>query len=225
MQISIIGDSWGEPNWRFPMPGYSAEGHISQLLHYLGHRVYNSSIRGGTNLSAWESAQGMPAHKESDLVIWFHTEVSRDFRPPQSGWTLDESLAQTSQRVYRDISHIRQELVPRARLWVIEGQAPVYSPHFYQWFKPDYWTRDWRSQILAQPMPLSQLVGPLSSNDQWLAQCRDPIEVQSQWVSDVELIMSSMRASPLFPDQCHPGDLAHKELLVQAQTIIQELSQ
>ena len=73
--IGIVGDSWGEPQWCDPIPGYSALGHTSMRLHQLGYRVRNSSRRGGSNVESWRALEGFGGMRDLDLIIWFHTEV------------------------------------------------------------------------------------------------------------------------------------------------------
>jgi hypothetical protein len=221
LQISIIGDSWGEPNWRFPIPNYSADGHLSQRLFRAGHRVYNSSRAGGSNLNTWSAALEQPAHRDSDLVIWFHTEITRDMRPPHLNWRYEEELSQVAHTVYRKCRDSFKALFPKAQLWVIEGQAPTVKPHFYQWFNPRFYTPDWRSELIGINLPPTQLVGSLSRED-FFKGSADSIKDRSKWTGEVEHILKRMRECNYFTDDCHPNDRAHEQLFQRAEEIIQE---
>lgn len=225
MQISIIGDSWGEPNWRFPTDAYSASGHISCRLHRAGHTVYNSSQAGGSNLSTFTHAANWTVHRDSELVIWFHTELSRNMSHPIGNhWFYEQELSRVAHTVYQQCRDAFKVTFPKAQLWVIEGQSPVVSPQFYQFFKPRFFTKDWRSRLVGRQLPQTQLIGALSHYP-FFDGCDDSHRQKMLWTQEVELVLTHMRRSHYFSDDCHPNDLAHEELFEEALTVIQECMQ
>jgi hypothetical protein len=105
MNILILGCSFGVPNYYGGSPTGMKEHHTEFLLRDKGHVVYNCSQNAGSNLQTLERAKkylnGMaivhPAYHQNpptdqfvnqfiqcknikalDLIIWFHTELSRD---------------------------------------------------------------------------------------------------------------------------------------------------
>ena len=75
MNIVIWGDSWGQPNWAKPQSGFTAEGHTANRLRRLGYEVENLSENGHGNITSIQRQ----SHIKPDWVIWFHTELTRDF--------------------------------------------------------------------------------------------------------------------------------------------------
>ena len=219
LNITIVGDSWGEPNWRRPIPGHTAEGHVSYLLQHQGFAVENYSISGGSNLATWLNL-ARNSRRPIDWIIWFHTDISRDFLGHELDhpWHSQELIDRTANRVYGDIQRIVSQSAVAANMLVIEGQSCVHEPHFSERFSWARMIRDWRSQLLGQQMPRTQLLGPMSSGGgNFLDNCRDSYERKMQLITDVETVLQAMHEHDLFPDNCHPGDLAHQQL---AQTIL-----
>jgi hypothetical protein len=221
MKIVMLGDSWGEPNWRSPQPGFTDQGHVSVLLRRWGAEVNNYSISGGSNYSTWWSWNTHGQHLEwPDWIIWFHTDMTRDFNWPhlhgidrRQPWHYEQVLETTAKSVYGRCSQIWHRL-GRAPLIVIEGQSTRVQPWFDQYFQPNWVIEDWRAQLIGRPLPPTQMIGPMvSQGKNFFENCLDSTAQQLMWIDQVDEIMQAMRTSDLFPDNCHPGDRA-QELLV-----------
>lgn len=213
--LVILGDSWGEPNWRGPpRPGFTAEGHTEARLKAQGFSVHNCSQSGGSNMVTWLNFERQ--RPPADCVIWFHTDIARDWPWNQLAtqpWNVQAMLDHTADWVYARARSIYLSFDPLPKLIVIEGQSTVHQPYFHRYFNPNHHIQDWRSQLVGAALPPSQLVGPLSNADKnFFDHCRDSVEQQHQLITDVETIMTAMRNCCLFPDNCHPGDQAHQQL-------------
>ncbi len=220
MHIVILGDSWGEPNWRCPQPGFTDQGHVSVLLRQWGARVSNYSISGGSNYSTWWSYRTHDQDTEApDWIIWFHTDMARDFNWPHlhgidrsQNWHYEDVLAKTARSVYKRCSEIWQGK-NRPPLILVEGQSQRVMPLFTEYFTAMHVIADWRAQLVGTELPKTQMIGPMVGQGQtFFKGCRDSLEQQNQWIDDVETVMRAMQKSDLFVDNCHPGDRAHKML-------------
>lgn len=219
-KIIILGDSWGEPNWRLARQGFTAQGHSEYRLRDLGCTVTNYSSSGGSNLTTWLAwAQDLTA---ADWLIWFHTDIGRDWpwQELSRGWHYQELMDQTADQVYSRAQAIYARS-NRPKIILVEGQSRRHRPQFDQYFSPHTVITDWRSQLLGRELPYSQLIGPLSSADKnFFRSCRDSLELAHSLITDVETIMEAMKHSELFPDNCHPGDQAHAQLTQQLWEIV-----
>jgi hypothetical protein len=225
--ILIVGDSWGEPNWRGPeYPGFTEAGHTTYQLRSLGHDVINLAVSGGSNLSTWINVRERgDLNQDRHWVIWFHTEITRDWPQDRHRWFYQAITDRTADRVYSEIKQIKHTHCPNAGLILVEGQSTVIEPWFSQNFTTDLFVKDWRSELLGRPMPPSQLTAQLSQDQNILKGCLDSVEQQHQLIDHAEVILKAMNASDLFPDRCHPGDLAHQQLSLRIHKFIEENSQ
>ena len=215
--IIILGDSWGEPNWRGPQyndrhsPSFTAQGHSANLLAQRGYTVFNYSESGRGNMTTWLKLQSNPPPR-ADHVIWFHTEIARDFSQDQVGdlWT---ELDTTADRVYSRISGILTQYLEGVPLTVIEGQSQCHQPQFDHYIKDCHVIKDWRARLLGQDsLPYTPLLAQICGTGDPFARWTNSTEEKSQWITDTELVLDLMKHSDLFPDNAHPGDLAHLEL-------------
>jgi len=212
--IIIVGDSWGEPNWRGPqLPGFTEQGHTAHRLARAGYTVYNYSDSGRGNLNSWQRLDSNPP-PAADWIIWFHTEVIRDITSTQRG-LLRQLLDQTADETYARINRIRlkREQTAGAQLIVIEGQSQRHQPQFDCYFKNYELIPDLRATLLNQKsLPYTPLLAHISNGGQILEQFTDSNQDKLLWIEQTKTIMDLMAASALFPDRCHPGDLAHAQL-------------
>ena len=162
--IVILGDSWGEPNWRGPYrSNFTAQGHTEHRLRAQGYQVHNYSCSGRSNLHSWRRLAESPPNKV-DYVIWFHTEIARDFDQKSRG-LLSEELDRTADQVYAGVAAIQNQWVKDAHLIVIEGQSQVHQPHFDRYFAHRTLILDWRAHLLEQEeLPYTPLLALLCSN-------------------------------------------------------------
>jgi len=213
-RIGFVGDSWGEPQWRDPFPGYSADQHSSLILHGLGYDVTNASQAGGSNLVTWRNLEQHAGMRNLDVIVWFHTEIARDWPWARNrSWSLDTLLHDTARSVYRECDQIRARTCPHTPIWLVEGQAGVIDPEFGQHFEPHWWTRTWRSSLCGRTLPDTHLLSIVPTQPQMWRSCQDGKKQRNQMVSDVETVMQAMVKCPkYFTDRCHPNNLAHAEL-------------
>lgn len=241
MQIAIIGDSWSDPGMfdhlaAIPCSGYSKQGHIDGRLRSKGYTVSNFSRYGASNLYTWRRF-AQAANQTWDWIIWFHTELARDWnwpdmaaaqcalgctfaadlKPSYQAWSYKHSIEHAADTVYSEIAAILT-LHPRSKLMVIEGQSVCQEPQFSQHLEPHYWVRDWRSELVGRKLPASQLITTLSSSRSWCRdglffdRCVDQMQVQFRLLAAVEENLAAMNQSPWFVDRAHPGDRAYATL-------------
>lgn len=205
MNILIIGDSWGVPNYTDPR-GAPPEDHLEYRLKNLGYNVFNHAINGASNQQSMESVN-FTTLPEIDWIVWFHTECFRyEFDPSK---THDENLIFESNKLYKYAKLFFSRT--KSQLAVIGGQSPIgpkIKNIFYKYIKPDFIIEDWRSEILGEQLPESYTV----SNITWQTHNADTTQVQHQLINVHEYILRVMRNSSSFPDNCHPGSLAHDGL-------------
>lgn len=221
LNIAIVGDSWGEPNWRSPQPGFTAQGHVASQLAQRGHRVLNASVSGGSNLASWMRLRELE-RSQPHWIIWFHTDLARDWRAHDLAkpWQYQELIDRTALEVYSRINEIWLELA-HCPMIIVEGQSVGHQPYFSEFFQHTEIIKDWRSELTGQELPQTQLLGPMStSGHRLLANCRDSHSDQMKMIDAVETILRVMHQHDMFPDNCHPGDRAHSELLVKIEKIM-----
>ena len=80
MNILIIGDSWGVPNYppydlNLQHYGDPPETHTEFLLRAQGYKVTNCSIDASGNLKTILAGIKYAETESVDWIIWFHTEM------------------------------------------------------------------------------------------------------------------------------------------------------
>lgn len=221
-KIVVFGDSWGDPEVadNVQRSGFTNQGHVVNLLKTAGHAVTNFSKGGVSNLVSWLYLRDDPRDfSDTDWIIWFHTEMARDWKP-QKGWHLCDRISEWSNHVYARIAELQRQRLGAAGLILIEGQSTRVEPEFSCYFQPLHMVKDWRSELCAEPLPDSQIMAPLLSNPRLLRGCKDPQARQNRWLNNIHKLISAMKLSPYFSDDCHPNDLAHRELFTKLQTWI-----
>ena len=219
MNILIIGDSWGVPNYPPEYYGLKDRRHIGDppethtefLLRAQGHRVTNCAINASGNYrSILEGLKHAGQHRV-DWIIWFHTEMLRDShlgqrdRRPYMIQNLTEEIAVEVYQLFRDL-----QIKAGAKAAIIGGQAPVLD-NFYHITSADWVKTDWRSEILGQSLPVVHSLCTPHLIESSL--CRDSIEDRIRLLDQHRLILDAMAASPDFPDLCHPGREPHRKLV------------
>ena len=209
MNILMLGCSYGVPNY-FGPPGAPPNHHLEFLLRDQGHSVHNCSKNSGSNLETLTRAKHYllgnriehPAYagqyiecKEVaplDLVIWFHTEVSR-------GNTVDFNC------VYKEFANFFLDLATPVA--VIGGAGDVL-PDFETFFTPDFFIPSWRRLILGEHTPLTNNI----SQSQLIKKSNLTVEQKIQVIDDSLHVIEAMQNSQHFPDGCHPGTWPHQDL-------------
>jgi hypothetical protein len=209
MNILMLGCSYGVPNY-FGPPGVPSKHHLEFLLRSQGHCVHNCSKNGASNLETLSRAsQYLLGHRIEhpaytgqyiecknigplSLVIWFHTEVSRDS-------TIDFNF------VYQEFANFFLDLaVPVA---VIGGAGDVL-PEFETFFTPNFFIPSWRRLILDQHLPLTNHI----SQSHMIEKSNLSVAQKIQIINDSLHVLQYMQNSPHFPDGCHPGTWPHQDL-------------
>jgi hypothetical protein len=219
MNILILGCSFGVPNYYGGSPTGMKEHHLEFLLRDKGHVVHNCSQNAGSNLNTLDRAErylnGLPIVHPAclvgkinslyqdqyikcenvgplDLIIWFHTEVSRD--------TVDTNA------VYKKFAKFF--LDSKTKVAVIGGAGDVL-PEFLTMYTPDFFISSWRRLILGKDVPLSNTLSNASSIDNSNLLLTEKLKIVEDNLTLIELV----EKSPHFFDGCHPGKGPHKDLL------------
>jgi hypothetical protein len=237
MNIVIIGDSWGAPNYSTDLsfPAYAPpKVHTEYRLRNLGYNVFNFSITGGTMIDTIEYAmytlknqevpiriihrllpqqfESMPKIRAEnvDWIVWFHTEAIRDQLLDHIAKyvKLEEHHTFSSHLGYRAFAEL-VKLCPQAKTAVIGGQA-IIDPILYQYHKPNFVIEDWRSEIVGKKLPRCISLGRL----EYINTFYDSNEEKLKTFDVHTQIFDAMNNADLFFDRCHPGSKPH-ELLTQ----------
>jgi hypothetical protein len=234
MNILILGCSFGVENDR---------PHTETFLKNLGHSVYNCSQNAGSNVNSFRRARlflsGYPIshprtvaytnkHTEYNKnvpetiqltdrvdqihwIIWFHTELIRDIHELQMYHTMDE----ITNHVYSEFKILKEEL--NAKVAVIGGAGPIH-PNFFNYVTPDFCIQSWFNEILQLGVPQIQTL----SKPEYIERMNDVGLAKKIELLDQHLeIKKLLEDSPDFPDNYHPGERPHKELVNQLITKFQ----
>lgn len=150
-----------------------------------------------------------------DWVIWFHTEALRDqFTDSMFPFVkIEEAHNICSHICYRSFVKML-EIFGNPKTAVIGGQAPV-DPILYQYHKPTFEIKDWRSEIVGRQLPRCYSFSKLDL----ICDMYDWSEVRMDFIDVHEKIMASMTDTNLFFDRCHPGVEPHKDLVARLDKI------
>jgi hypothetical protein len=224
MNILILGCSFGVPaHGTIRNPPYMLENHTEHQLRKLGHKVYNCSQCGGSNMSSLIRARkflsGEPILRPEiyfqnttgptqilnesfkvDWVVWFHTELTRDMI------FLKKDLTETIKSVYTQYFDFVKNL--EAKLSVIGGAGPVH-PTLFNYGQPDFCITSWFNEILRLDLPLIQTLSQLDMIEKMQSiGVAEKLKILEQH----SMIRKALEDSNDFPDNYHPGDRPHKEL-------------
>ena len=236
MNILMLGDSYGVPDWPMVAEG-TANGnhHISRLLANAGHNVYNVSVNGSSNLQAIDRAESLldgntvcdlqlaseeyteltlQQDTNIDYIIWMCTSLLRD-RDKVDATLLYSQLSELRHLTYNGINNILQK-IPNAKLIAIGGAAPLDPFALNSYLQVHYCVPDWRAELLAM-----KATDHLSSAVPSLLDLDVRADNLSKHITLAEAVISNMQSSNLFPDGCHPGAEAHKDLYDRISSILQ----
>lgn len=216
MNILIIGDSWGVPNYH-GSPGVDPKYHTEWLLRKKGYNILNFSINGGNNRIGIDRAYHLSNSDifPVDWILWFHTEPLRELfhnqyndnaENPDFKFEINEFNEKILRNNYEKFNEAKTLL--NCKVALIGGQAPVHPCH-RQYFIPEFLIEDWRSDILGYKLPVNYMIGQPHWLD--LPNCTNSIEEKLSILNDIKTIRDSMQA-PLFPDCAHPGIKPHADL-------------
>ena len=219
--VLIIGDSWGVPNYPSPDSTFQHYGdppeyHTEFLLKNLGHSIYNFAKNSGSNLQSIYTARKFldSTDIKVDWIIWFHTESLRDRSIIDlENFYIPAVLDQLYNIIYIEFEKLRAQTAAKAI--VIGGQSPI-TDQFYQIVNATYTIKDWRSEILERPLDPIHTLCHLDI----IEKSSDSIEYKNRLLKNHKLILDLMKTSDQFPDNCHPGRHAHKNLVDRLQALI-----
>jgi hypothetical protein len=221
MNILILGCSFGVPG---QYPGCIIKDHTEHQLKQLGHKVYNCSQRGGSNMNSLTRAkkflsgesillpnirsqitsgptQTLNESFDVDWIVWFHTELIRD-----KIFLGEFNLKKTIELTYTEYFNFAKNL--GAKLAVIGGAGPVH-PMLFDHGTPDFCIPSWFNEILQLDLPQIQTLSQLDMVEKMQGiGVEDKLKILEQH----SVIRTALEDSEDFPDNYHPGGRPHKEL-------------
>lgn len=221
-RIWILGDSWGTLNG-LPPSMRPREKHLHQYLVKARHRVVNLSIPGGSNGQSIDLAykhmrKCKAKHRphRADYLIWFHTESLRERSPTLTDqpYTIQDLTRQQAIPIYKSWKSLVEQT--GARDIIIGGQAPVITDLLVH--EPYHMIEDWRCELLGMPSIMTHSVCHTDLFEH--SNCRDATKIRLDMLAQNEVIVDMERESDLFPDNAHPGALAHKALFERISNLI-----
>lgn len=151
-----------------------------------------------------------------DLIIWFHTELVRDFISPETDQFgkigYDAVLDITAERMYNWVTGIRNEY-PSVKWAILGGHAPLHEPkkHMLDW--AEFRIDNLRQEIAGQFVPHSQAFEFLERGKgslwDWPAISDEIIQRE---LAFKEQILAATQDTSKFYNQKHPAVGPMKEL-------------
>lgn len=220
--IWILGDSWGTLDG-LPANMRNKEKHLHQYLVEAGHSVINLSIPGGSNSQSINLAyrhmrkcRAKRRRHRADYLIWFHTESLRDRSPTltETPYTIQDLTRQQAILIYKRWKSLVEQT--GARDIIIGGQAPVITDLLVH--EPYHLIEDWRCELLGMPSIMTHSVCHTDLFEH--PNCRDATKIRLDMLAQNEVIVDMERESSLFPDNAHPGAVAHAALFERISNLI-----
>lgn len=215
--ILIIGDSWGTING-FPESEHRKNNlHLENFLIDAGHVVKNFSIPAGSNCQSMHAAKSYlldlifqnKTNEFPDYIIWFHTESLRDYSEEMGEYTIENMTETLCIKAYQTFKELLE--FSKARAIVIGGQAPVLTTYFDDIVGDvELLIPNWHSEILGVDLPFTHVVCYVKFVESKL--CIDTDKEKINILDKMEYILDLDKQSNDFPDHCHPGTQAHKNL-------------
>ena len=251
MNILMLGDSYGVPDFPCvqdpydvrhtnPLPGTATfNNHIEQHLSRGGNTVWNVSNNGASNLEAIQRANTLldgnevheipcrhvgykiiqkPKDVNIDYVVWICTSVLRDHSGEDIDvdvQTLDEHINIIQDNTYIEMQKLMQR-IPNAKLIAIGGCGPIDESKLRKVLPVHYCVPDWRAELLGMEYT-EHLSGGAKTNLN--AVMSDPR--LSDHLKMAQTVYDNMHQSDAFPDGCHPGAVAHKDLYDRISPVLQ----
>jgi len=201
MNILILGCSFGVPD-----NGCPAEMHTENQLRLLGHNVYNCARSGASNMESLTLGKKFVEENTEiniDWVVWFHTELIREY---ESKANIKYDFERMAQITYTSYFNFVNSI--NSKVAIIGGAAPVYYSLF-NYIKPDFCIPYWFEEILNLQLPETQMLSRLEIIKK--LQCVGP-DQKLAILEQHEEILNALYASEDFPDNYHVGGRPHIEL-------------
>jgi len=242
MNIILLSCSYGVPHFACvqdpcdvrhtdPTPGTATfNNHIEQHLTRGGNTVWNVSNNGASNLEVIQRANTLldgnevheipcrhngykiiqkPKDVNIDYVVWICTSVLRDHSGEDIDvdvQTLDEHINIIQGNTYIEMQKLMQR-IPDAKLIAIGGCGPIDESKLRKVLPVHYCVPDWRAELLGMEYT-EHLSGGAKTNLN--AVMSDPR--LSDHLKMAQTVYDNMHQSDAFPDSCHPGASAHRDL-------------
>lgn len=219
--ILLLGDTWAISPWHTWMNGNTMAGDwFEYQFMKKGHPTFNKGWGGNQNHAQLKQAEvflnatkGTPC--EADLVIWFHSELVRDFLSGEVMGKVqneiiekegfDGALDLKADEIYGTATQLKQEF-PNTKWAIIGGHAPIRGTrsHLLDW--AEFRIDNWRQEIAGQECPESHAFEWLEkwkgSLWDWPAIGEDIIQRE---LGIREKILAATQNEDLFYDRSHPA--------------------
>lgn len=185
----------------------------------LGHSVNNIGFWSDSNSNQLRRSQGYIQgsyvnNNPIDLVVWFHTEVVRDWHGED--WThaktrgYYEYLRLSARGTYNWVTTIKERF-PKTKWAIIGGHAPLYSQekHLLDW--AEFRIDNWRQEISGLECPECHLTTFLDTDHKKTNSILSLDEKEME-LQKIEKIINACKDKELFYDNVHPNVKPSKEL-------------
>jgi len=215
--ILLIGDSWAIT----PPHLAEASNWFEYQLMKRGHNVFAKCWGASQNYFQLHLAETfLEATKNShkiDLIIWFHTEVMRDWNPGHrefnfEKYDFDGLIDALATQSYQRASDLKNKF-PDIKWAIIGGHCALRESkkHILDW--ADFRIDNWRGEIVGKPMPECHTTTFLWLLEQYVEVLGT--DVVERELANREIILKACEDRNLFYDGIHPHigpitDLANK---------------
>lgn len=185
----------------------------------LGHTVNNIGYWSVGNIRQIIRAKGYidganQCNQKIDLVIWFHTELVRDWSGED--WThankmgYYDYLQLTARGLYNYVTYIK-EISPDTKWAIIGGHAALHEKekHLLDW--AEYRIDNWRENITGLQLPETHLCGELHWTNDNIKNLLSLDEKEKE-LEKIEKIVEACKDTKLFYDGVHPNVGPNKQL-------------
>jgi len=215
--ILLIGDSWAitpphlieSTNW--------FEYQFMQRGHNVFTKCWGANANGFQLNLAEVFLKAVEHTHKIDLVIWFHTEVMRDWNSGRRDinfehYDFDGLLDALATETYNKATALKN-LYPHIKWAIIGGHCALRETHKHMLDWADYRIDNWRQEIVGQAMPECHTTTFLWMLEQYVEVLG--ADIVERELANRETIINACKNSDLFYDGIHPGikpmtDLANK---------------
>jgi hypothetical protein len=215
--ILLLGDTWAiTPTHTWQHGNKMSQDWFEYQFIKKGHPCFNKGWGGNQNHSQLAQAEVfLNATKgtvcEADLVIWFHSELVRDFGKGKeqndiiSEYGFDGALDIKAEEIYETVTRLKNEF-PDTKWAIIGGHAPLRSTrkHLLDW--AEFRIDNWRQEISGVECPESHAFEWL---EKWKGSLWDwpaiPDDIIQRESNIRNILLEATKDVNLFYDQSHPA--------------------
>ena len=214
-RIYFWGDSWASPT-KIDIVKATNAGHSFNLLKQYGYDLTNFAADGAGNFHSIHASRHAP---EPDYLVWFHTEMLRDldlmvnkFNLFDCPWYIENGLHAIAKKIY-ELAAEQLDRWPNTKLILLQGQSPVVDPEFSHLIQP-FVMKNWRYDLYSDEGKKLDPCYFLSTYHKIKSgQILDSAEEKKKIIDLVDRHYVEMSANLYYPDNGHPSDVAHRELV------------